>query len=98
MTIVMATAVMGLARFAARVTQQTQESCSANLPGAGIIVRSEVLRLWLPQTLVELAKSQPQSPPLRTHAELQRLLEGQDQKALVVRRVTTRASGRRPLH
>ena len=54
----------------------------ADRPGSGIIVRSELLRLWLPQTLTELAKRQSQFRVVRTHEELQRFLELQDRKDL----------------
>ena len=58
--------------------------------GAGIIVRSRVLRVWLPKALTELARRQFQSLlAIRTHDELRQFLEGVDQKefwyALTVR-------------
>jgi WD40 repeat protein len=51
--------------------------------GDGIIVRSQVLRVWLPKTLTELAVRQfPSLVAIRTHDELRRFLEGVDQKDL----------------
>jgi len=80
--IVFAAGVVGLARLSFHVARQAQELEPADRPGAGIIVRSELLRLWLPQTLTELAKRQSQSRVVRTHGELQRFLELQDQEDL----------------
>ena len=64
-----------LALFASHLAHQDREPEPDNHPGSGIIVRSEVLRLWLPQTLIELAKRQTSPSRIRTHEELQRTLE-----------------------
>ncbi len=78
MILVFAAGVMGLAGLSAQVARRTQEVDPANQPGAGIIVHSELLRVWLPQELTDLSKRQSQSLVVRTHEELQRLLERQD--------------------
>jgi hypothetical protein len=82
MTIVLAAGVMGLACLSCHVTRQDQELNPANFPGAGIVVRSELIRLWLPETLIDLAQRQSQSRVVRTHGELQRFLELEDRKDL----------------
>ncbi len=58
MAIVFATGVIGLARLSGHVSHQAAKPDLANLPDAGLIVRTEVLHLWLPQTLFERAKCQ----------------------------------------
>ena len=80
MTMAIVVAVMALTRFAAHVTRQAQNVAPADPPAAGIIVRSEVLCLWEPRTLTELANRQSQSPVIRTHEELQRFLEARTGK------------------
>jgi hypothetical protein len=51
-------------------------------PGGGIVVRTEVLRLWLPEPLSKLAKRQSRTPVPRDHGELQRILELDHQEDL----------------
>jgi hypothetical protein len=82
MILVFAAGVMVLAGVSAHVARRTQEVEPANQPGAGIIVRTDVLRLWLPQEVTELSKRQSQSLVVRTHEELQRFLELQDRRRL----------------
>ena len=73
--IVLAAGVTGLTCLSFHVARQDQELESASRSGSGIIVRSEPIHLWLPQTLTELAQHQSQSRVVRTHEELQRFLE-----------------------
>jgi hypothetical protein len=80
--IVIIAAVMALTLFATHVTRQPQECEPADAISAAIIVRSELLRLWLPRTLAELAKRQAQSPIVRTHDDLQQFLDLQHQQDL----------------
>ncbi|MFI5458683.1 MAG: hypothetical protein ACHRXM_24905 [Isosphaerales bacterium] len=49
-------------------------------PGSGVTVRAEVLHLWLPQTLIDLARNQSMSLVALTHQESRTSLErrGQD--------------------
>ena len=46
-------------------------------PGTGINIRTEVTHLWLPETLIELAREQvePEAMPVQTYDELQVVLE-----------------------
>ena len=81
MTIIFVAAVLGLICFADLVTRQGPELAPADRPGVGIIVRSEVLRLWMPEA-TELAICQLQCPALQTHKELKQFLELHDQKGL----------------
>ncbi len=59
------------------------------LPDGGIIVRSELLHIWVPETLTELAEQQSRAPAIRDHEGLKRFLELRDQRdvwyALTVR-------------
>jgi hypothetical protein len=80
--IVIVAAVTALTRFATHMTRQPQECEPVDATSAGIIVRSELLRLWLPRTLAELAKRQAQSPFVRTRDDLQQFLDLQHQQDL----------------
>jgi hypothetical protein len=82
MGIMIAATVIGLARLASHATQPDRDLEPDDCSGAGMIVRYEVLHLWLPESLTELAKRQYQSPGVRVHEELQRFLELQDQEDL----------------
>jgi hypothetical protein len=57
------------------LARQDQLAGSDNEPGDGIIVRSEVIRLYLPRKMIELANRPTQQTPLRTHDDLRRRLE-----------------------
>jgi hypothetical protein len=46
---------LGLTLFACQLSRQDRLPESENHPGGGIIIRSKMLRLWLPGTLIELA-------------------------------------------
>jgi hypothetical protein len=72
MTLVIVAATMGLTRFATHVSRQAQGLAPDGGPGAGTVIRTEVLHLWLPQTLLEQAKHRP----------LQQFLERQGQEKL----------------
>jgi hypothetical protein len=80
--IVFAACVIGLARLSVHVTHEAQQPDPADRSGGGIIDRFEVLRLWLPQTLAELAKRQSPLPVVQTHQGLQGVLELQGGKKL----------------
>jgi len=75
-------ALMGLAGLSSRVVQPDRQDEENDRPGGGIVVRSEVLRLWLPEPLIVLAKRQSRAPVLRDHGELQRFLELDHQEDL----------------
>jgi hypothetical protein len=72
--------LLGLTSFARQIARLDRVPVAQNTAGGGIIVRSEALRLWLPRAMIELAKRQSQSSPIRTHHELQQSLEGLDQR------------------
>ncbi len=73
--IVFAAGVMGLARLSFHVARQAHELEPASRSGAGIIVRTEPIRLWLPQTLIEpdaTPVSVPSGPNTRRIATIPR--------------------------
>src|SRR5262245_9495306 len=51
-------------------------------PGLGVVLRTDVLRLWLPGTLIEFAEHRPQSLAPQTHSQLRALLERRGQTDL----------------
>jgi hypothetical protein len=73
---------IGLAFFASNMARQDRLAGFDDEPGSGIMIRSEVIRLYLPRTIIELAKRQTQQPALRTHDDLRRNLELQHQQNL----------------
>jgi hypothetical protein len=50
--------------------------------GGGIIERTELIHLWLPGTLIELAQRQAGPSPVLTHQGLRGILEGRRQRDL----------------
>jgi hypothetical protein len=46
-----------------------------DLPGAGVIVKTEVVDLWLPETLIDLVDHRPECVLARTQQELRTTLE-----------------------
>ena len=82
MASLMAAATMGLTRFAGHLSTHDQSVADRNQPGAGIIVGSEVLDIWLPPVFIELANDEELSDLLRTHDDLRRFLELRDQKSV----------------
>ncbi len=82
MGIVIAVALAGLTGLASQVTRQDQELELASSPGSGIVVRSDVLGIWLPYSIFELANGATPVPEISTHEELQHVLERQKQKNL----------------
>jgi hypothetical protein len=73
---------IGLIFFASFVARQDQLAVSGKDPLDAIVSRSEVIDLYLPRTLIEVANHQTQQPPLRTHEELRRSLEVQHHRDL----------------
>jgi hypothetical protein len=82
MTIVIGAAVFGLSRFASHVTRHAQGEESTGGAQFLVVARSEVVRIWLPKSLVELAKCHAQFPCFRTREELRRFLELRHQQAI----------------
>ncbi len=73
---------IGLIFFASFVARQDRLAAAGKDPLDAIVVRSEVIHLYLPRTLIELANHQTQQPPLRTHEDLRRSLEVQHHRDL----------------
>ena len=82
MLIVLAVGIIGLYRLSIHVTRHAQLVDPSNRPGSGTIVRSELIHVWLPPTLSELARLQSESPVVRTHKELQEYLAQRDGEKL----------------
>jgi hypothetical protein len=80
--IVIGGGLLGLTLFARQIARQDRVSVAPNITGGGIIVRSEVLRLWLPRALIDMAKRQSLPLRIRTHHELRQSLEGQHQRGV----------------
>jgi hypothetical protein len=80
MVLVFAAGAIGLTCFASQVSNQDQKLAAANQLSSGINVRSEVLDIWLPAALIELAKSESPTRVIRTHENLMRFLERCGQK------------------
>ena len=75
MVFAIAAGVMGLIRFATQVSIQNQKLADDDQPGGDIIIRSEMLHVWVSPTLVDLAKYQAESGEIRTHKDSRRFLE-----------------------
>ena len=72
---VIVSGVMGLIRFATQVGRQNQLLADADQAGGNIIIRSEMLHVWVSPLLVDLAKRQAECGEIRTHKDLRRFLE-----------------------
>jgi hypothetical protein len=68
---------------AVQAPQLGREQEGDDRPGGGITIHNQVLELWLPQKLVDLAKREPGSVVVQTHPELQRILERQQDQEMV---------------
>ena len=82
MVLVLAAGGMALTDFTSDGDKKDQNLADGDQPGAGIIVRSEVLHIWLPPAFVEWATRQPSSGVMRTHEDLKRFLERRGQEKL----------------
>jgi hypothetical protein len=80
MVLVLAAGGLALTNFASDVDKKDQNLADGDQPEAGIIVRSEVLHIWLPPALIELANRQPSSGVMRTHEDLKQFLERRGQE------------------
>src|SRR5258708_1550238 len=56
MVLVVAAGAMGLTCFASHVSKKDQSLADGDQFSAGTIVRSEVLHIWLPPSLIEMAE------------------------------------------
>jgi hypothetical protein len=82
MTILLVTAVAALTTANSQLPQPDQDDEAEALPGAGIIVRSEVVHLQIPETLWELACLQSQAQIVSDHSDLRLFLEQRHQTDL----------------
>lgn len=78
MVFVIAAGLVGLFQ----VSGQNQDLLDADQGGTGIIVHSEMLRVYVPPALVELAKLQARSGEIRAHEDLRRFLDARNQPNL----------------
>jgi hypothetical protein len=81
-TILIVVAALGLTRFASHVSRQAEKGEPANDIAACINYRCELLHIWLPQKLTQLATRQAQTQFARRHEETRCVLDPQDQKSL----------------
>ena len=80
--VVIVTTAIGLTEFAAVVPQPGAAPELSDPPGSGLIVRSEAIHLWLPETLVDLARHEFPALVARSHQELKKALERRGQENL----------------
>jgi hypothetical protein len=80
MVLVIAAATLALAQIGSDVSTPDENLASADLPDTGVIVRYELHRIWLPPTLMELAKTRSQSRTFSTFEDLKRILEHRGQQ------------------
>ena len=66
---------IGLSYFADYVNMRNQTAAEADEPHWGGVVRIEVVRVWLPAVLSELAQQNSTTEVIGTHEDLKRLLE-----------------------
>lgn len=90
MLLLFASVMMGLVWLDSYLARPDQGVVGDDYPGAGIVVRSKQLHLWLPETVRELASPQSQVQTIRDHKDLRRFLESRHQESLRYA-VTTRA-------
>ena len=82
MVIVIGTGATAITAFSSYVARQDQQAASVNDPADGILIRIEVIRLYLPRTLIDLAQLERRQPSLHSHADLRRKLEFEHQRDL----------------
>jgi hypothetical protein len=82
MAILLVTAVAALTTANSHLPRPDQDDEAEELPGAGIIVRSEVVHLQIPETLWELACLQSQAQVVSDHNDLRLFLEQRHQTDL----------------
>jgi hypothetical protein len=75
MMIVVVAAVIGLIRLASHVTRNAHAREPVGGAADFMVIRTELLCLWFPRTLTELAILQAQSPLVRTYDDLQQFLD-----------------------
>jgi hypothetical protein len=80
--VVLVTTVIGLSQIDAAGPRPSTAPEFGDPLSSGLIVRSEVIRLWLPETLVDPARHESPALVARTHRELKKVLECRRQEDL----------------
>ncbi|APW62491.1 hypothetical protein [Paludisphaera borealis] len=88
--VLLVAAMTWAAWLSADSTRPDEGGATYEYPGAGMIVRSETLHLWLPDTLGELASPQVQREVMRDFEGFRRFLEHRGQQRIRIA-VTYRA-------
>jgi hypothetical protein len=78
----LAASMFGLSRLSPSACGPSRSVNPDDKAGSGVVVRTEVLRLWLPETLIDFAERRSQSSAPQTHSELQAMLERRGQTDL----------------
>jgi hypothetical protein len=79
---VLVTTAIVLTQFDAATPRPSAAREFTDPPSSGLIVRSEIIRLWVPETLVDPAGHESRAPVARTHPELKTVLEHRRQENL----------------
>jgi hypothetical protein len=80
--VILAAAVIGLSHLGIHAPRPDPETEADDHSGRGTVVRNELLRIWLPETLSDLARRQSQCRVLQNHEELKQFLERDEQEEL----------------
>ena len=80
--LVLVTSAIGLTQFDAAAPRLSAAREFSDPPGSGLIVDSEVIRLWVPETLVDPAGHELAAQVARTHQDLKKVLERRGQENL----------------
>jgi hypothetical protein len=76
------TTAIGLTQFDALAPRPSGALEFSDPPGSGVIVRSEVIHMWLPEILADPARQEFPALVARTHQELKKMLERGGQENL----------------
>jgi hypothetical protein len=80
--VVFLTTAIGLTQFDALAPRPSGALEFSDPPGSGVIVRSEVIHMWLPEILADPARQEFPALVARTHQELKKMLERGGQENL----------------
>ena len=72
---VIVAAAIAFTRLDSQVIRPSRTVEAEEQPGSGVVVRYEVVHLWLPETLLDESRHQPISAEARSHAEVRSLPE-----------------------
>jgi hypothetical protein len=73
---------IGLAWLGSCASGPCRPAEPSDKPGSGVVVRTELVRLWLPETLIELSERRSLSAVPQTHSDLRFFLERRSQTNL----------------